>query len=780
MNDLRSAAVDYAKRGWRTIPLYNVKTDGSCACGRPDCDGNSRGKHPRITQWQEKATNDIKKIEYWWGMWPQSNVGVMCGQETGFMVVDVDGPTGEESLRGRDWPKTHKVKTGRGCHYHFKWPGLDFTLKNNAGILPGIDVKVGKGQVAMPPSTHYNGSIYEWEVGPDECEIAEAPAWFVEILKEKYGPKKRLEENVKKLENNRKQSINNRYAIKAFEEEVAAVAFASEGSRNSQLNTSAFKLATLVGSGNLDEWDVRRQLAHAGRRAGLGDAEVEATLNSAMGAGKKHKREIPDPKSTMSFKKLKKTASMEGPKEEEKEVPRKRYYTLNNRGNVERLLDLHRGDLKYVREFKDWITWTGKNWARDETAAYSALDDIIVNLYEETKDCKNDDTRKKLAMFAASCGNNNSYSATATLAAKNPGFSISVLELDSDDCKLNLQNGVLSLDDFELLPHNPSFRLMKIAGYGFDENAKCERWEKFLEEVFAGNIGIIEYIQRVIGYSLTGSMAEKCFFFLHGAEGDNGKSVFLELMRELGGEYAKNADISTFLISKNDRVRDDLAALYGARIITTAEPEEGSRFAMSVIKPWTGGDPQTCRELYGKIFTYQPKGKIFLAANNKPAIYERTNAAWSRVHLISFNVTFSKENQDKYLINKLKDELPGILNWAIEGLKDYRTLGGLYPPKEISEAVAAYRKENDSVRTFVEEICVLDKEGSVDGPQIYIAYKEFCLNSGLKPLGLGKFNGAMLEACVLKGVVRERRTVGYIWRGIRSPSPNYYRRGEYA
>jgi putative DNA primase/helicase len=773
MNDLRLAALDYASRGWRVIPLYNIKPDGSCVCGKPDCDGNSRGKHPRVTKWQETASSDTKKVEYWWGMWPQSNVGVMCGQETGFMVVDVDGPTGEESLRDREWPTTQKVKTGRGCHYHFKWPELGFPLKNNAGILPGIDVKVGKGQVAMPPSAHYNGSRYEWEVGPDECELAEAPAWFVEILKEKYGPKKRLEENLKKLENNKKTAINNRYAQRAFEDEVAAVTFAKEGNRNVQLNNSAFKLATLVASGGLDEWDVRRQLERAAERAGLGEGEIEATLNSALGAGKHHPRAIPEQPGREVFKSLGKTGkSQEAPTEE----PKKRFLTLNNRGNVERLLDLHRGDLKYVREFKDWIKWTGKNWERDETAPYTALDDVIANLYVETRDCEDDKKRAELAKFSSSCGNNNSYTATTALAAKNPKFSLSVLALDADDCKLNLQNGVLDLNDFALLTHNPAYRLMKIAGYGFNENAKCERWEQFLKEVFENKESIIDYIQRVVGYSLTGSMAEKCFFFLYGSDGDNGKSIFLEIMRELGGEYAKNADISTFLISKNEKVRDDLAALYGARIITTAEPEEGSRFSMAVIKPWTGGDPQTCRELYGKIFTYQPTGKIFLAANNKPAIYERTNAAWSRVHLIPFNRTFTKEEQDKHLAQKLIKELPGILNWALDGLKDYRTLGGLYPPKEISDAVEAYRKENDSVKVFVEEVCTIKEKETIAGPLIYSSYKEFCLNSGLKPLGLGKFNGAMLDTCALKGVIRARQSVGYVWNGITAPIPNFIRR----
>lgn len=448
-------------------------------------------------------------------------------------------------------------------------------------------------------------------------------------------------------------------------------------------------------------------------------------------------------------------------------------YTLNNRGNVARLIDMHGEDLKYVRELKEWIKWTGKSWARDETAPYSAIDDIVRGLYEEARTCLDSGTRKKLAAFAADCGNNAAYSATIALAAKNPELSISVLELDSNDCIFNMQNGTLDLTNFQLFAHNPSQKLVKIVGYDYDPSAKCPRWIQFLDEVFDGSEAVTNYIKRVVGYSLTGSMSEKCFFFLYGPEGDNGKSIFLAIMRLLGGEYAKNADISTFLTAKNERVRDDLAALIGARIITTAEPEEGSRFAMTVIKPWTGGDPQTCRELYGKVFTYPPKGKIFLAANNKPAIYERTNAAWSRVHIIPFNKTIAKEDQDKNLVQKLKKELPGILNWAIEGLRDYHALEGLWPPQEIQDALKLYRRENDSVKTFIEEICVFNEAEYVTGPRLYSAYKEFCLNSGMKPLGLGKFNGAMLDSCIGKGIERTKQASGYVWKGISSALPFY-------
>ncbi|OPY55595.1 MAG: hypothetical protein A4E49_00381 [Methanosaeta sp. PtaU1.Bin112] len=270
-----------------------------------------------------------------------------------------------------------------------------------------------------------------------------------------------------------------------------------------------------------------------------------------------------------------------------------------------------------------------------------------------------------------------------------------------------------------------------------------------------------EYIQRAVGYCLTGSMIEQIFFFCYGM-GANGKSVFLAILRALLGEYARQADFSTFLVQRNEKVRNDLAALAGARVITAIEAEEGGRLSMQVIKSWTGCDPVTARFLFGEYFTFLPVGKIWLAANNKPAIAERNYAAWRRVRLIPFTVTIPPEEQDKKLEEKLLEELPGILNWALDGLQDYRE-NGMKTPTAVLDATAEYRRENDSLEQFIFECCELGKLRVCKNTELYSTYLNFCGMSGLKALSQTKFS---IELKTRDCITQTKTKHGVEWKGI--------------
>jgi len=286
-------------------------------------------------------------------------------------------------------------------------------------------------------------------------------------------------------------------------------------------------------------------------------------------------------------------------------------------------------------------------------------------------------------------------------------------------------------------------------------------WKKFLNDIFAGNEDLIHYIKRAVGYCLTGSTSEQIFFFCYGT-GANGKSVFLAVLRALMGEYAKQADFSSFLIQRNEKVRNDLAGLAGARVITAVEAEEGGRLSMQVLKSWTGGDPITARFLFGENFTFKPQGKIWLAANTKPAITERNYAAWRRVHLIPFNVTIPPEKRDQNLENKLIAELPGILNWALEGLKDYLKVG-LKTPEAVTKATKEYRQENDSIESFIAECCELGKLKVCKNSELYPNYVIFCNMSGLTPLSQHKFSPEMNSK---PGISSKKSKFGVEWKGL--------------
>jgi P4 family phage/plasmid primase-like protien len=285
---------------------------------------------------------------------------------------------------------------------------------------------------------------------------------------------------------------------------------------------------------------------------------------------------------------------------------------------------------------------------------------------------------------------------------------------------------------------------------------------KFLEKIFGGDQELINYIQRAAGYSLTGSMVEQVYFFCYGT-GANGKSVFLATLRALLGDYAKQASFDTFLIQHTTKVRNDLAALAGARVITASEAEEGSRLSMQVIKSWTGGDPITARFLFGEDFTFKPEGKIWLAANTKPVISERNYAAWRRVHLIPFSVTIPLEEQDRELEAKLIEELPGILIWALRGLKEYHRIG-LQPPEAVKAATEAYRQENDSLAAFLSECCEVRKLAVCKNADLITAYRLFCSMDGYEPISQKKFSEDLIG---VKGIKKTRdRTLGMIWHGI--------------
>jgi putative DNA primase/helicase len=256
-------------------------------------------------------------------------------------------------------------------------------------------------------------------------------------------------------------------------------------------------------------------------------------------------------------------------------------------------------------------------------------------------------------------------------------------------------------------------------------------------------------------------MGEQVFFFCYG-QGANGKSVFLAVLEKLLGEYAIHADFGTFLVQRNEKVRNDLAALAGARVITAIEAEEGGRLSMQVIKSWTGGDSITARFLFGENFTFRPQGKLWLAANNKPAIAERNYAAWRRVRLIPFTATIPEAERVKEYEKTLYSELPGILNWALEGLKEYLD-SGLDAPKAVKDATAEYRQENDSLEQFIFECCDVGKLRVCKNTELFSTFLSFCGMSGIKALSQTKFS---TELKTRDGISHIKTKYGATWTGI--------------
>jgi putative DNA primase/helicase len=232
----------------------------------------------------------------------------------------------------------------------------------------------------------------------------------------------------------------------------------------------------------------------------------------------------------------------------------------------------------------------------------------------------------------------------------------------------------------------------------------CPRWRKFLAEVTAEDAALQSFLQRVSGYALTGITREHALFFNYGT-GGNGKGVFLNTLASIMGGYAVVAPMETFVATQTDRHPTDLAGLYGARLVTSQETEQGRRWAESKIKGLTGGDPVSARFMRQDFFTYVPQFKLMIAGNHKPGLRGVDEAIRRRFYLVPFLVKFA--NPNKELSNTLRAEWPGILRWAIDGCLEWQRIG-LAPPEIVRNATSSYLAQEDVIEQWLDARCARD------------------------------------------------------------------------
>jgi putative DNA primase/helicase len=263
--------------------------------------------------------------------------------------------------------------------------------------------------------------------------------------------------------------------------------------------------------------------------------------------------------------------------------------------------------------------------------------------------------------------------AMISLAESEADVSITAEALDRQPWKLNALNGTIDLKTGELQNAKRSDLLTRAVPTVFDAHARCPQWEGFLRRIFDDNKTMIEFVQRIIGYTLTGSIKEHKLFFLYGT-GANGKSTFIETIRAMLGEYAQVADFTTFLHRDMDSggPRNDLARMPGARMVTASEVESGRHLNEPLIKNLTGGDKATARFLHHEFFDFYPEFKLWLIGNHKPHVRGTDEGFWRRIVFITFGVTIPLQERDGDLKAKLVDELPGILRWAVEGCLEWQ------------------------------------------------------------------------------------------------------------
>lgn len=447
-------------------------------------------------------------------------------------------------------------------------------------------------------------------------------------------------------------------------------------------------------------------------------------------------------------------------------------------GNADRFIIQNGNDIRFCPAFDSWFIWTDTEgrWKKDVNGYIQELAKATIRgIFDEAKSAPDEDAMKRLAKWAIKCETTSHTNSLISLAKTDPYVVIEHEFFDSDPYLLNVKNGILNLRTYKLEPHVKSKFLTRLCPVEYNPDAACPNFTSFIERIFQGHPEIIPYLKRAVGYSLTGNVQEHVLFLLHGS-GSNGKSTLLFVLSEMMGDYGATTESATFTTERGDSVRNDIARLVGTRLVAASENTIDSKLDETLIKQLSGGDKITARFLFKEYFEYFPQFKIWWCFNHTPIINDTTHSTWRRIHLIPFDEKISDEEMDKTLKEKLvATELPGILNWAIEGLKDYQE-NGLNPPSIVVDTTKDYRNDQDILYDFLNEMCEFappdqkfGDEYTVKGAELYSALVQWYGFQNEKPMTGTKFGRLLVE----RGIRKERKSSGILYIGLR------IRRGKY-
>ena len=411
-------------------------------------------------------------------------------------------------------------------------------------------------------------------------------------------------------------------------------------------------------------------------------------------------------------------------------------YPDNDAGHAQRFCDRWKHEIAFVPERGEWLAFEGR-WRKDINGGLTRRAiELAGEMMKQATDmpCKTKDDIKAMAAACAASqkwGDTKLINSMLTLAECFLEIQIPNASVDAEHFLVGAENAVIDLRTGEGREYTRRDYITKTLGTHFDPEAGCPRWLRFMEEVFPDD-EVRRYVWKAIGYSLTGDMREKCFFFLHGI-GDNGKSVFLNLMEFILGNYADQGGKGlTVTNSKGTYPTREAAKIVGKRLVLASETEEREKMNTGVIKSITGGDSLDAAGVYERHFTFKPTCKIWFAGNYKPTIHDAGPAIWGRVRLIPFDRTFVDGEKDLGLEAKLKAEAPGILNWLIQGCLLWQT-EGLTPPSRIVTEVESYRKDEDTLAEFIEDCTESELLGKgILHADLFAKYREWAMGAGLK------------------------------------------------
>jgi putative DNA primase/helicase len=624
-NPMLVAALEYAGRGWSIFPAPVGEKKSHKSAAR-----TANGERWGATKQPDEVRSDFRR-------WPGANVGIPTGVANGIFVLEVDTIAGGhaadgiaalsdlESKHGK-LPVTSTAESPSGSlHYYFLYPPGVEVRNSESAIAPGIDIRGEGGMVIAPPSQKPGVGVYVWK-NPG-VPIREAPNWLLDLIVEATKPKV-LTISAQaaalvwppppvagSLEGKRTAA----WLTTALNAEVALVAQAIKGTRNAQLFKSTANLVGYIKAGaNLSESAVTDAMIAAsisnGEMADDGKFIITSTIKSAFKTA--DPRPLPDFSPTINAKPIGENVvrlvaapvpgSSPGEIEVEPEAPLFSEIDLSTT-----FVERHEENLRYVAKWGSWLIWDRVRWEFDETMRAFDLSRAICR--EAAKQANKPSEQKALASAKTVAAVERLAKAYRTLAA-------TVAQWDAVPRKFNDTTATIDLNTGTAhAPDRKDYITQKAGCEAAPVGTPHPIWSSFLDRITDHDVELMTFLQRYIGYCLTGETSEHVFVFAYGT-GANGKGVFLNTIAKVFGEYATVADMATFIDSKNDRHPTELAKLRGSRLVVAQETQQGRCWDEAKVKAITGGDKQTARFMRQDFFDFYPTFKLFIVGNHKPTL----------------------------------------------------------------------------------------------------------------------------------------------------------------
>ena len=605
---------------------------------------NLQAKSPYTANGLKDATTDVAKINAYWKKQPDALVGVVCGERSGILAVDIDSgdnKCGEASFAatGLTIPQTVQTRTmSGGRHIFFKYP-TGANIRNSASTCFGkdVDVRAEGGYVIFAGSVLPDGRRYEYveKLGIEEVEIAPLPD---EYLKRLQAPAKNTQ---------RKKATGT-----------------PKGARNDTL----FHHSVRATHGGLSDEEVRATAFELNQTFNppLEGDEVENTVKSSVGYRKNSRLPYTD------------------------------------LGNAERFREAWRGSVYYVREHRTWAYFDGQRWVLDDAAAARMAHETVRGIVREAVGGDPDDLQQAIRWQKTSEANARIKS-LLDIASQLAGVSISQEAFDTQPYLVNFVNGTMDLAKGEFREARASDKITRLAGCEWDPEARAPRFVQFISEVVGEDEDDAHYLKKLTGYILSGERMEQRLQILIGDGGD-GKSTFIETVKRLMGDYQTTLAATSISAQNTAAIPNDIAKLAGKRLATISELPQKLHVNTQLVKAMSGGDTLTARFLHKEYFDFQPTAQLLVATNFYPFADPEDKAFFRRLAILRFPKSFAHENPDKDLKSKLAAELPGIAAWAVEGYRAYLE-EGLELTHSMHSELDKYRRFTDPLTGFFEN-CV--------------------------------------------------------------------------